>query len=269
MAMTDTAVAKRDVNLEQLKEPFPVKDLEWRIQRSGLKDGRPWALVLCYINGRAVQDRLDAVCGMDGWKNEFAPGPNGGTVCGISIKLNDEWVTKWDGADNTNYEPVKGGLSDAFKRAAVHWGIGRYLYRLEANWAVFVNDGRYRDKIEDKYYKWDPPESDLPDWAIPTGEKKPAPAIRPKEEYGEEGSPKHDLQWYADQTMKGLQKMFDKGWVDQDFVDSWMARIDATHGDVDKARDALQALLVENDKLKKQNVTQQTFDIPDGEPIPY
>ena len=43
-------------------------------------------------------------------------------------------MEKTDGAENTDYEPVKGGLSDAMKRAASQWGIGRYLYKLGTPW---------------------------------------------------------------------------------------------------------------------------------------
>lgn len=51
---------------------------------------------------------------------------NGGVECGISIKIDGEWITKWDAAENTQVEAVKGGRSGAMKRAAVQWGIGRY-----------------------------------------------------------------------------------------------------------------------------------------------
>ena len=154
------------MKLEDLKNPFPMDDLEWRIQRSGIgkQTSKPWAMVLCYITSRAIQDRLDDVCGPENWANRFQPGPNGGVLCGISIRIKDDWLTKWDGADNTNVEAIKGGLSDAMKRAAVHWGIGRYLYRLDAGWAQFDEAGKYKDKIEDKYYKWNPPP--LPSWVM-------------------------------------------------------------------------------------------------------
>ncbi|WP_263317101.1 Rad52/Rad22 family DNA repair protein, partial [Enterobacter hormaechei] len=61
---------------------------------------------------------------------------NGGVECGISIKVEGEWITKWDAAENTQVEAVKGGRSGAMKRAAVQWGIGRYLYNLEEGFAV-------------------------------------------------------------------------------------------------------------------------------------
>ena len=76
------------------------------------------------------------VCGKAGWRNEYRDIPNnGGVECGISIKIDSEWVTKWDAAENTQVEAVKGGRSGAMKRAAVQWGIGRYLYNLEEGFA--------------------------------------------------------------------------------------------------------------------------------------
>jgi len=42
------------------------------------------------------------------------------------------WVTKSDGADDSSIESAKGGISDSLKRAAVQYGIGRYLYHPSA-----------------------------------------------------------------------------------------------------------------------------------------
>jgi hypothetical protein len=96
-------------------------------------------------------------------------------MCGLSIRVGDEWVTKWDGAENTDVEGVKGGLSGAMKRAAVQWGIGRYLYALEETFAVISERGRFRGRTKDqKLFRWDPPE--LPDWAVPA---RPAREPRP------------------------------------------------------------------------------------------
>jgi len=69
------------MDLSKLKEPFPAKDIEWRIQRSGLKDGKPWAMVLAYVTNRAIMDRLDDVCKPDHWRNEYLKAPEGGILC--------------------------------------------------------------------------------------------------------------------------------------------------------------------------------------------
>jgi len=120
------------MNLQQFTAPFEPGDIEFR---AGSTNGdKTKALALAYITSRAVMDRLDQVVGPENWRDQYRAGPSGGVLCGISIRINDEWVCKYDGAENTAFEAVKGGLSDAFKRAAVKWGIGRYLYSLPAVW---------------------------------------------------------------------------------------------------------------------------------------
>lgn len=164
--------------LEQLKEPFAPSDVSWRIGQAGKKaNGEIWAKVLAYIDNRNIQDRLDAVCGPEHWANEFKPGPGGGVVCGISIEVAaDKWVTKWDGAENSDIEPIKGGLSDSMKRAAVQWGIGRYLYDLGENWAEVYDDRKegahyanckikVKGQEEWAQFYWLPPR--LPAFAVP------------------------------------------------------------------------------------------------------
>ena len=49
-------------------------------------------------------------------------------MCTLSVKTEDGWISKEDGADDTAIESTKGGISDALKRAAVKWGMGRDLY---------------------------------------------------------------------------------------------------------------------------------------------
>jgi len=126
----------------ELLQPFSKDDLEFRVQSSGINNRKVWARIVAYVNNRAIQQRLDDVVGCFGWKNEFKPLPNGnsnGALCGISINRNGEWITKYDGADNTSIESTKGGISNAQKRAAVEWGIGRYLYEVEAMYAICIS----------------------------------------------------------------------------------------------------------------------------------
>jgi hypothetical protein len=81
--------------------------------------------------------RFDEVFGPFGWQNSFHEGPQGGLICklGAYDPNSEQWVWKEDGAENTQVEAVKGGLSSAMKRTAVQWGVGRYLYNLTDNWA--------------------------------------------------------------------------------------------------------------------------------------
>src|SRR3546814_7172992 len=62
----------------------------------------------------------------------------GRLICTISILCGDQWISKSDGAGDTAVEGEKGAISDAFKRCAVKWGVGRYLYDIDAVWAECV-----------------------------------------------------------------------------------------------------------------------------------
>lgn len=87
---------------------------------------------LAYIDARLVMDILDsALVGPSNWQCAYAFGPSEKIACGIAIKVDGEWLWKWDGAGETDIEGEKGSFSDAFKRAAVRWGIGRDLYSMQ------------------------------------------------------------------------------------------------------------------------------------------
>lgn len=133
---------EKRIDLERLKDFFDADDIEWKPIAVSKKTGK--GLAAAYLTNRAIMDRLDEVCGPENWRNEFQEGPRGGVICGLSIRVGDEWVTKWDGAENTDIEPVKGGLSSAMRRAAVQWGIGRYLYRLPSIWVPVDERGRFQ-----------------------------------------------------------------------------------------------------------------------------
>ncbi len=129
-------------DLRRLAAYFQADELEWRAITVSKRTNK--GLAAAYITNRAIMERLDEVVGPENWRNEYRPGPNGGVVCGLSVCVDrgtdqGEWVTKWDGADNTDVEAIKGGLSNAMRRAAVQWGIGRYLYDLPQQW-VPVDD---------------------------------------------------------------------------------------------------------------------------------
>lgn len=192
-----------NINWEALTQPFHPDDIDWRIQSAGKdNDGKIWARCVCYVTNRAIMDRLDTVVGPENWKNEYAAGPDGGVLCGLSLRLDSgEWLTKWDGAKNTDVESVKGGLSGAMKRAAVQLGMGRYLYSLSVFRVDVVEKGTPRalycpknDKKGVPAFYWLAPQ--LPLSALPSVErdkilnkaqepqqngaaKKPAPAHSP------------------------------------------------------------------------------------------
>ena len=124
-----------------LAMPFAPEDLEWRLQRTFESRGDTMGVAVPNVTNRAIQSRLDEVVGLNNWHNDYKPwhgtGKKDSQICGISIFFEDRgWITKWDGAEDTDIEPIKGGLSDSMKRAAVQWGIGRVLYNMDV---VFVD----------------------------------------------------------------------------------------------------------------------------------
>lgn len=123
-----------------LKRPFDDHEINW-MPKSTSRDGGKVQL-LAYMNARAVRDRLDEAFGPN-WKTTYKPGPQGGVVCALSIKWNGEWIAREGGAENTQIEAVKGGLSDAEKRAATEWGIGRHLYDLGSTWVNLQDRADY------------------------------------------------------------------------------------------------------------------------------
>jgi hypothetical protein len=176
--------------MAMLQAPFVPEDIEWRVQSSGYdKNGKAWAMVIPFVTNRAIQNRLDEVFGFDGWSNEYRPVTTErglSFLCGISISTGSHTtdgfpikITKWDGADETDIENFKGGLSNAMKRSAVQFGIGRYLYKLQSYFADLTEGrgGDYTVKITNKektqsgLFSYNSPE--LPEWALPEGYKKP------------------------------------------------------------------------------------------------
>jgi hypothetical protein len=126
--------------MERLRAPFPPDRVSWRV--GSTTQDKSKGMALAYIDARDVMDRLDDVCGPENWQCDY-PHANGKTVCRIGIRIEgNDWVWKADGAGDTDYEAEKGALSDAFKRAAVRWGIGRYLYDVDAPWVAVEQRGK-------------------------------------------------------------------------------------------------------------------------------
>lgn len=117
------------INWQRLSAPFTPQQIEWRIQSAGLKnDGTWWVRIAPYISSRTIMDRLDEVVGPGLWSNSYSEWKHGqGQLCTLRINVEGEWVSKTDGAGDTEREGLKGGLTSAFKRAACLWGIGRHL----------------------------------------------------------------------------------------------------------------------------------------------
>lgn len=95
---------------------------KWRVQQAN-KFG---ATMVAYIDARDVSKELDKKF-PKGWSNEFME-VAGKLFCRITDL--ETGIYHEDVGTPSNIEKVKGEASDAFKRAAVHFGIGRDNYEL-------------------------------------------------------------------------------------------------------------------------------------------
>jgi hypothetical protein len=122
---------------DALAAPFEPKQLRFK---PGVVSGNR-ALALVYVDARVIQDRLDEVLGVAGWQDEYESLPDGSVVCKLRLRLGSEWITKSD-VGGPSEQPDEGdrrkaAFSDALKRAAVKFGIGRYLYRMPSQWVDY------------------------------------------------------------------------------------------------------------------------------------
>jgi len=112
-------------NLTELLKPMPY---QWRVQ--SFSKNKPVASCVAYIDARDVMKRLDEVVGAENWQDDYRV-IHEQMFAGIGIFINNQWVWKWDTGTESQTEKEKGIVSDSFKRAAVKWGVGRFLYDLE------------------------------------------------------------------------------------------------------------------------------------------
>jgi hypothetical protein len=141
-----------EIDLQALAAEFPRAAVSWRAQTVSKAGDK--ALALAYIDARDVMERLDAVVGPANWSDAYDVHQNV-TICTISIRIGDSWVTKADGAGDTDVEAEKGRISDAFKRAAVKWSIGRYIYAIASPWVPCESyDTGQKDKFGNTKWGW-------------------------------------------------------------------------------------------------------------------
>lgn len=106
-------------------------------------------LLLLYQDARCAMNILDQTVGQFGWQKQYQ-NINGNIYCGIGIKNEDEWVWKWDAGSFTAKEDdmqSKADASDATKRAAVCWGIGRELYNTPKIKVLCPDSYYFNDKM--------------------------------------------------------------------------------------------------------------------------
>lgn len=149
--------------LKQLKDPFDPKFIKWRVGATNSEKTK--GIALAYLDAREVKKRLDDVMGITKWKDELIRVEKGGFICNLYLKIEDEWIPRSNAGEDSNMAAIKGGASDAFKRAASKWGIGHYLYYLPNVWVPIVKQGNsYVLAQTPELPPWAKPNPDLEDW---------------------------------------------------------------------------------------------------------
>ena len=165
--------AERDAEVRAitaaLSAPFDPKEIKFKPQM--VKNNR--ALAMAYIDARLIQDRLDEVVGVENWEDAYKILTDGSVMCRLRVKLGDRWITKCDVGSPSEQPDVgdrlKAAFSDALKRAAVKFGVGRYLYRLSAQWVDY-------DAVKKQLLQL----PQLPAFALPKGKGAKPDAPKPQ-----------------------------------------------------------------------------------------
>ena len=127
-----------------LAAPFDPAEIKWRV--GATNQGKDKGLPVCYVDARTVQDRLDDVLTPFGWQCRHEMGHDKRITCHIGVCYlehpDEPWIWKSDGAGETDTEAEKGSYSDSFKRAAVKWGVAKYLYAVKAPWVAIEPAGK-------------------------------------------------------------------------------------------------------------------------------
>src|SRR3954466_1887598 len=153
IARHETPLDKHDI-WSALSAPLPPGVISWRQDgRPVTRDGRHIARFVAYIEANTVRARLAAVvpgewdltlellppvAGLDDDANQGA--------CSFKARLQILGVIREDVGTGKAY---KQAATDAFKRAAVRFGIAHELYAYEQNWVQMDGDGKYAKPIED------------------------------------------------------------------------------------------------------------------------
>jgi hypothetical protein len=167
--MAENGVPASEIDVKSIARALsaPFDETEVKFKPQAVKGNR--ALALAYVDVRAIMDRLDNVLGVENWQDRYQLLPDNSVVCRLRLRIGGQWITKSD-VGGPSEQPdggdrLKAAFSDALKRAAVKFGIGRYLYRLPQQWADY--DPQKRQFAT-------PPR--LPDWAVAKAAKAPRPA---------------------------------------------------------------------------------------------
>jgi len=152
IARHETHMDKMDI-WSKLSAPLPSGVISWRQDGKPVqRDGKFVARFVAYIDANTVRERLDSVVpGEWDLTLELLPtlggqDENGEQTCSFKARLQILGVIREDVGTGRDY---KSAATDAFKRAAVRFGIAHELYSFEQNWVQVDGDGRYAKPLDD------------------------------------------------------------------------------------------------------------------------
>ena len=151
IARHEASVEKIDI-WAQLSAPLPSGVISWRQDgRPVQRDGKYFARFVAYIDANTVRERLDTVVPGE-WDLTLELLPTlvvdepEESRCSFKARLQILGVIREDVGTGRDY---KSAATDAFKRAAVRFGIAHELYAYEQNWVQVDGDGKYAKPLED------------------------------------------------------------------------------------------------------------------------
>jgi len=151
IARHETTMDKMDI-WAQLSAPLPTGVISWRQDgRAVQRDGKFIARFVAYIEANTVRERLDSVVPGE-WDLTLEllptlPSDDGEEpTCSFKARLQILGVIREDVGTGRDY---KQAATDAFKRAAVRFGVAHELYAYEQNWVQVDGDGKYARALED------------------------------------------------------------------------------------------------------------------------
>jgi hypothetical protein len=151
IARQDTYNEKTDV-WARLSAPVPSGVISWRQDgKVTARDGKYFARFVAYIEANTVRERLDSVVPGE-WDLTLELLPpiqvedGDGAQCSFKARLQILGVIREDIGTGRDYKQAS---TDAFKRAAVRFGIAHELYAYEQNWVEMDGDGKYAKPLED------------------------------------------------------------------------------------------------------------------------
>jgi hypothetical protein len=156
--MDESMIARQDAYIEKtdvwakLSAPLPSGVISWRQDgKVTARDGKYFARFVAYVEANTVRERLDTVVPGE-WDLTLEllpaiPGEDGdGTQCSFKARLQILGVIREDIGTGRDYKQAS---TDAFKRAAVRFGIAHELYAYEQNWVEMDGDGKYAKPLDD------------------------------------------------------------------------------------------------------------------------